>query len=78
MAYVAEQVGVDAALFGKYEFSSRAAKYHRTQIRDELGFRECSEADQTELTALAVGRAVPDRVTSRAVARGGGWLRVAP
>ncbi|MGH3546742.1 MAG: DUF4158 domain-containing protein [Pseudonocardiaceae bacterium] len=49
VAYLAEQVKVDAALFAKYDFSSRSAKYHRMQIREELGFRECSEADQAQL-----------------------------
>jgi hypothetical protein len=49
VAYVAEQVKVDPALFAKYEFSSRTAKYHRGQIREELGFRECTKADQVEL-----------------------------
>jgi len=49
VAYLAEQARVDAGLFAKYEFSSRSAKYHRMQIREELGFRECSETDQTEL-----------------------------
>lgn len=36
-------------MFAKYDFSSRSAKYHRTQIREELGFRECSEFDQAQL-----------------------------
>ncbi|MGB8994707.1 MAG: DUF4158 domain-containing protein, partial [Pseudonocardiaceae bacterium] len=49
VTYLAEQVRVDPALFAKYEFSSRTAKYHRTQIRQELGFRECTKADQLEL-----------------------------
>ncbi|MGH8917991.1 MAG: DUF4158 domain-containing protein [Actinomycetes bacterium] len=49
VAYLAEQVKVDAALFAKYNLSSRSAIYHRVQVREELGFRECSEADQAEL-----------------------------
>ena len=44
--YLAEQVRVDPALFAKYDFGSRAATYHRGQIRQALGFRECGEADQ--------------------------------
>jgi hypothetical protein len=39
VAYLAEQVNVDAVLFAKYDLSSRSAKYHRMQIREELGFR---------------------------------------
>lgn len=49
VGYLAEQVKVGLDLFAKYEFTSRAAKYHRVQIRQALGFRECSEADQEEL-----------------------------
>lgn len=49
IAYLAEQVKVDPALFTKYDFASRAATYHRTQIRQALGFRECSEQDQDRL-----------------------------
>jgi TnpA family transposase len=49
VGYLAEQVKVSVELFAKYEFTSRAAKYHRVQIRQTLGFRECSEADQEEL-----------------------------
>src|SRR3954447_23897265 len=45
VTYLAEQVKVEARLFAKYDFSSRAAKYHRVQIRQVLGFRECAEAD---------------------------------
>ncbi|GGM73997.1 hypothetical protein GCM10012275_50880 [Longimycelium tulufanense] len=37
---------VDAALFAKYSFTSRIAKYHRTQIRRALGFRPATEADE--------------------------------
>jgi hypothetical protein len=51
VGYVAEQLKVDPALFGKYELSSRAATNHRVQIREELGFRECTKADQAELAA---------------------------
>ena len=49
VSYLTEQVKVDPALFAKYEFSSRAAKYHRMQIREELRFRECTRADQVVL-----------------------------
>jgi len=51
VTYLAEQVKVEAGLFAQYDFSSRAAKYHRVQIRQVLGFRECAEADQEELAA---------------------------
>ena len=49
VVYLAEQVKVDPSLFAKYDFASRSARNHRQQIRDALGFRECSEADQERL-----------------------------
>lgn len=48
--YVARQVRVPAAEFGLYEWSGRTIEYHRAQIRDHLGFRECSVADADKLT----------------------------
>ncbi len=49
VAYLAEQVKVDAALFGKYQGSGRTSERHRAQVRKALGFRECSQADQETL-----------------------------
>jgi hypothetical protein len=49
VAYVAEQVRVDPALFAKYQWSGRTSERHRAQVRKALGFRECSEADQEVL-----------------------------
>jgi len=40
--YVARQVGVDPMAFAKYDWSGRSIKYHRAQIREELGFGECT------------------------------------
>jgi hypothetical protein len=60
--YVAEQVKVDPGLFTKYELSSRAAKYHRGQIREELGFRECAKADQMELAGWLSRELCPTEV----------------
>jgi hypothetical protein len=57
VAYLAEQVRVDAALFAKYQWSGRTSERHRAQIRKALGFRECSQADQ-ETLALWLSREV--------------------
>jgi hypothetical protein len=57
VAYLAEQVKVDAALFGKYSWSGRTSERHRAQVRKALGFRECSLADQ-EALALWLSREV--------------------
>ena len=37
--FVAAQLGVSIADYQAYDWTSRAAKYHRTEIRDLLGFR---------------------------------------
>jgi hypothetical protein len=47
--YVAELVGVDPSLFGKYGFSGRTIEYHRAQIRRSFGFREARVEDEEVL-----------------------------
>lgn len=77
VGYLAEQVKAEAGVFAKYDFSSRAAKYHRVQIQEALGFRECSEADQEELAGWLVGElrkvtskvGIPFRIAEAAVGR---------
>jgi hypothetical protein len=39
-----------AADIGFYEWSGSTIEYHRSQIHDHLGFRECSVADADKLT----------------------------
>lgn len=56
VTYLAEQVRVDPALFAKYEFSSRTAKYHRPHIRQELGFREYMPRLRARWTAASSSR----------------------
>ena len=62
IVYLAEQVKVDPSLFAKYEFGSRSARYHRHQIRDALGFRECSEADQDQLAGWLAREVCPSQL----------------
>ncbi|MGH3821654.1 MAG: DUF4158 domain-containing protein [Pseudonocardiaceae bacterium] len=52
--YVARQVGVPAAELAFYDWSGRTIKAHRVQIRQALGFRECSVADADKLTEWLV------------------------
>jgi hypothetical protein len=47
--HVAGQVGVPASEIGFYAWSGSTHDYHRKQIRDHLGFRECSVADANKL-----------------------------
>jgi hypothetical protein len=49
--YLAQQVGVAAVEWLRYDWESRAAKYHRTQIRGLLGFREATAQDSKALAA---------------------------
>jgi hypothetical protein len=51
VAYVARQVGVDAAEFAFYDWDGRTVEYHRAQVRKFLGFRECSVSDAEKLAA---------------------------
>lgn len=39
MDYLASQVRVEVTEFAKYSLTGRTVEYHRSQIRDELGFR---------------------------------------
>ncbi|MEE1752928.1 DUF4158 domain-containing protein [Streptomyces sp. SP18CS02] len=53
--YVAELVKVQATDFAKYTLVGRTAEYHRKQIREALGLRPPTLADEESLTAwLAV------------------------
>jgi hypothetical protein len=48
--FVARQVRVPASDMGFYEWSGSTIEYHRAQVREHLGFRECSVVDQDKLT----------------------------
>ncbi len=50
VAFVARQIDVPASALGFYEWSGSTIAYHRAQIREHLGFRQCSVADADELT----------------------------
>ncbi|HUH71272.1 MAG TPA: DUF4158 domain-containing protein [Mycobacterium sp.] len=52
--YVARQVGVEPTEIAFYEWTSRTSKFHRTQIRQALGFRACTVADADVLTGWLV------------------------
>ncbi|MEV5707972.1 Tn3 family transposase [Actinoallomurus sp. NPDC052274] len=47
--YVAGQVKVDPELFAEYRWTGRTIEYHRAQIREALGFREATRADEESL-----------------------------
>jgi hypothetical protein len=64
--YVACQTKTPASTLGLYEWSGRTIERHRREIRDHLGFRECSVADADKLTEwLAVNVAHAERQQDR-------------
>ena len=50
IVFAAAQLGVDAADLGFYEWSGGTIEYHRAQVRDHLGYRVATVADQERLT----------------------------
>ena len=72
--YVARQVGVERTEIAFYDFAGRTSKAHRAQIREALGFRECSVADADSVTAWLVENVTQversgDRVREHVLAR---------
>ena len=51
VAHLARQVRVPAGDLASYDFASRTAQRHRTEIRAYTGFRECSVADAEALAS---------------------------
>jgi hypothetical protein len=57
--HLAKQIGVTQSAWDQYDFESQAAKYHRAQIREYLGFREATVDDAEALTAWLVEHVLP-------------------
>ncbi|GGV01652.1 hypothetical protein GCM10010211_81180 [Streptomyces albospinus] len=55
--YVARQVGVAAGELAAYDFASRTAQRHRTELRDLTGWHECTRTDMVKLTSCPARRA---------------------
>lgn len=65
--FVAGQVKVQASELGFYEWAGSLIAFHRAQIREHLGFRECGVADAEKLatwlaTEICERERVPERV----------------
>jgi hypothetical protein len=72
--FVARQVKVPASDIGFYEWAGSTMKYHRSQVRGHLGFRECSVADADKLTDwlaahVASAERSPDKVRAELLRR---------
>lgn len=57
--HVADVVKVPGGDLAKYDLSSRSAKGHRTQIREALGFRPATRADEERLTGWLADEVCP-------------------
>lgn len=64
VAYVARQVQVLAADLGFYEWDGRTIEYHRAQIREFLGFHECTVDDADKLADWLATTRRPRRSSS--------------
>jgi len=74
VGFVSRQVGVEPAVLASYEWSGRTIEYHRAEVREHLGFRLATVADQDRLTswlAASVAHAErrPDRVREELLVR---------
>jgi len=72
--YVAQQVGVDSAVFASYAFSGRTIEHHRAEVRRVLGFRECTVSDEDKLAEWMADEVCPvesgeDRLRAALLAR---------
>ncbi|WP_326640051.1 Tn3 family transposase [Streptosporangium sp. NBC_01755] len=57
--YMAGQVKVDPALFAEYRWSGSTIEYHRAQVRQALGFRESTRADEDVLAEWLADKICP-------------------
>lgn len=57
--YVADLVKVPATDFAKYTLVGRTAEYHRKQIREALGFRPATLADEEALAGWLAAEVCP-------------------
>jgi Domain of unknown function (DUF4158) len=57
--YVAGQVKIEPALLTEYDWSGRSIERHRAQVRDALGFRESTRADEDVLAEWLADKICP-------------------
>nr|WP_239647922.1 DUF4158 domain-containing protein [Nocardiopsis ganjiahuensis] len=80
--FVADQVGVEAALFGKYPWNTRSVKYHRSQIRDKYGTHAATEEEEDQLADWLADQVCPVEVDrdelAQAVVRRCRTLKIEP
>ncbi|MEV4009856.1 DUF4158 domain-containing protein [Nonomuraea angiospora] len=57
--YMAGQLKVESALPAEYDWSGRSIERHRAQVRDALGFRESTRADENVLAEWLADKICP-------------------
>lgn len=72
--FVARQLSAAPSDLASYEWAGRTVERHRAQIRERLGFRECTVADADQLTAWLAENVTererrPDRAREELLAR---------
>ena len=63
--YVAGQLKVSATLWSDYDWSGRSIKYHRSKIRELLGFREATVEDCNDLVIWLCEQVLPSICNSQ-------------
>ncbi|MEL7144110.1 MAG: Tn3 family transposase [Cyanobacteria bacterium J06573_11] len=66
-AFVAEQLGIDEALYESYNWQGRAIKHHRAAIRQRLGFRPMQLSDNKPLKQWLMATVLPQVVEPRLI-----------
>ena len=57
--FVAEQLGMDASDYLKYQWQGRAVKYHRAEIRTLYSFRPIGFQDMDEMRQWLIDEVLP-------------------
>ena len=63
--YVAGQLKVSPTLWSDYDWSGRSIKYHRSEIRELLGFREATVEDCNDLVIWLCEQVLPSVCNSK-------------
>lgn len=66
-AFVAEQLGLDESLYQQYNWQGRAIKYHRAEIRRQLGFHPMRLSDYRLLKQWLMEHILPQVVDDRLI-----------
>lgn len=60
--YIAKQVDISRDLFQEYDWDGRSIKYHRAQIRNHMGFRDCTLNDMEQVKSWLQANILPQEL----------------